>query len=152
MLEIKEILEKLSSAFNMLQEGITRTTEKEKKQNSQQVTIDDGLEANKVKAQKLEEREAKVRHIEDIDKTSKESASSLAQVRQEKGELQVKIEQHQSTLTKDKQDQKIEWDKIDTEKAMAKKQATAIKEERATLDEQKKEFAVKKKVDAEMSK
>ncbi len=150
MIDVKELLGKLNSAYNLLEEGITRVDEKDKTQAEAQVKIDEDKEANKVKDQELGEREAGIAHIEDVDKVSKESANTLSLVRQEKADLQTAIEGHTANKKDDEQKQKIAWDEINSEKLMNKKQADAIKKDRDMLNENKKKFLIEQRVTKEM--
>ena len=146
MLEVKNVLDKLNSAYHLFQDDITKTNEIASKQATQQIKIDEGIEDNKIKASELSKREADVAHIEDAAKTHKEGTNLLAEAGQAKADLQVAIDAHEAKKEKDAQEQKIAWDKIEAENKIAVKQADALKKERIDHNEAVKKFRVEQAV------
>lgn len=151
MEEVKKILDALNSALFQLRSNIRKADEARiEYENKSKELYDAEVEINK-KTSDLNSREAKVSHIESVDKAGKDAKDLMDKARTElssvadvRAKLDSDIKEHRAS--------KVREDKeIADSKVLHLKEVDAVKKERKALEEGKKKFVVEQKVAKEMA-
>ena len=152
MEELKVVLENLNSALFELQGKIAKANELQEKLNIKAMKQDEVETAQAQKAQDLNAREAAVKNIESVVEYSKQAKALMQEARalmDNANIRQAEIENGYKKLAKDKAAAEA---KNANEDELNKKQMEALQKERKKLNEEIKEFEVKKRVEKELAK
>ena len=102
MEEIKQVLSQLESALSILQKRTTEVEKVSQDQESKDKKFDEIAEIQKAKDIELDEREAKVKHIESIDEASENAKKLMVEAQAGNEALDKRREEFNADIAKEK--------------------------------------------------
>ncbi len=152
MEELKTVLENLNSALYELRDKVSKVDGQLKDLNIQKIRQDE-IEITLAQMSKdLDAREGEIKNIESIVEYSAQAKTMMKEAKAQIENANIRQAELEAGFKKLAKDKAEAEKKNADEDQINKKQADALRKERKEFDEQVKEFKIRKKVDAELSK
>ena len=143
---MEQILENLKSIYSQLQAKLAKADERVKEEDTRQKKTEETDRILTTKAEDLNQRESKVKHIESIEEATQKAKELIVEAKKANDELDKRQEDHQAEVSKFGKE-KVELQKeVAAGKESNKKQAEALKQERKDFEAEKKAFQTIKAV------